>query len=182
MFGENRRRLKKKRCRQFQLLKKPVGKKTESNYPSILSKLKVVQFLLFIILLMRMSWKRLQDLDASKTPPENCIPTKTIWKNADIFFSFIHQSLSIMIDVFNFPISLKSANIKSVCKKCQIIQRKITELLQPWKIYQTFTKGASLDQCQIIFKIKFQNFNAALRKVSVDSIAWCLGLTNGKNL
>ena len=98
--------IEKKRCRQFQLLKKPVGKKTESNYPSILSKLKVVQFLLFIILLMRMSWKRLQDLDTSKTPPENCIHTKTIWKNADIFFSFIHQSLSIMIDVFNFPISL----------------------------------------------------------------------------
>lgn len=153
--------IEKKHVDSFNYWKNRWGKKTESNYPSILSKLRVVQFLLFIILLMRISWKRLKDLDASKTPPENCIPTKIIWKNA-IFFSFIYQSLSIMIDVFNFPISLKSANIKSVCKKCHIIQRKITELQQSWKIYQIFTKGVSLDQCQITFKIKFQNFNAAL--------------------
>lgn len=154
MIGENKRRLKKNMS-TVSIIEKTGGEKKQNQIIPVFCQNSVVQFLLFIILLMRISWKRLKDLDASKTPPENCIPTKIIWKNA-IFFSFIYQSLSIMIDVFNFPISLKSANIKSVCKKCHIIQRKITELQQSWKIYQIFTKGVSLDQCQITFKISFK--------------------------
>ena len=58
---------------------------------------------------------------------EDDIPTKIIKQNSDIFSNFLCPSFNNMIDVRIFPTSLKLANITTVYKKDQRIQRKITD-------------------------------------------------------
>ena len=59
----------------------------------------------------------INNLDASKAPQEDDIPTKIIKENSDMFFNFICQSFNYMTDVCIFSTSLKLANITSVYKK-----------------------------------------------------------------
>ena len=61
--------------------------------------------------------KEIKNVDASKTPQGDNIPTKIIKENSDIFSNFIYQSFNYMIDVCIFPTSLKLANITPVYKK-----------------------------------------------------------------
>ena len=81
-----------------------------------------------------------------------------------------------MVDVCIFPTSLKLANITSMYRKGSKNSKKnyrlVNTLLNISKIY----KRCFLSQYQIILKISFQNFNVALGKVSVHSIAWYLWL------
>ena len=61
--------------------------------------------------------QKINNLDASKVPQEDDIPTKIIKENADIFSSFIYQSFNNMINVCIFTTSIKLVNITPEYKK-----------------------------------------------------------------
>ena len=81
-----------------------------------------------------------------------------------------------MIDISNFQTSrLSLKNITQISRlSLKKVQKNSKETYRPVSILRTkekVTKGIYLNRCQITLKMSFQNFNVALDKVSVHSVA-----------